>query len=68
MQTVTVQRPSSQPYPNHAQFPLPATLRLPIATHGSLIIFDSSLTLGDEAHFGLETGYYNIGLGDEIVI
>jgi len=65
---VIAQRPGPQPHPDYTLFPQPATLRLPTATHGSLIIFDSSLALGDEAHFGLETGCYNIGLGDEIAI
>ena len=29
---------------------------------------ESPLALGDEAHFGLEMGCCNIGLGDETVI
>jgi hypothetical protein len=45
-----------------------AILRLPTAARGSLIVYDSSLALGDEAQFGLETECYNVGLGGEIVI
>ena len=29
---------------------------------------ERSVAVRDEAHFGLETGCYNVGLGDETVI
>lgn len=40
---------------------------LPSALRDSLVTVYSSLALGGEAHFGFVTGFYDVGLGDEII-